>query len=192
MLSSAGGFLATSTITLAPKYGPSAITSYAVGSALSAVGVSVLQVFTAYTSAGFELPNIDSTSWSATICFTAATLLLLLTLIFYRVLTEGDSAVRYHDLMDSTYFPASERTRLLESSLEPISQSPLHISASQNHETQFGCNFAIFYAGVVTLVCLFLHLIKLLITHPIPNLGGFSGSHDHDRTDQPFHQSACI
>ncbi|KAF8595515.1 hypothetical protein BDV93DRAFT_514915 [Ceratobasidium sp. AG-I] len=86
LTAAAGGSLQTSTVTLAPRYGPGAIASYMAGSALSAVGVSALQLVTASTSTSIELPNMGSASWSATICFAVSAILLALTLVFYRAM----------------------------------------------------------------------------------------------------------
>ncbi|CAE6439553.1 unnamed protein product [Rhizoctonia solani] len=150
MLAAAGGLLQTATLTLAPAYGPSAITYFMAGSALSAVGVSTLQVFTAHTSNSIDLnlPSVDSPSWSATICYATSTLLVTLALVSFHILTitSPDNSRGYSDL------PISETTRLLDSILE----SPV-LSAQEVHKSQpgdrwrFGCNFAIFYAGIITL-----------------------------------------
>ncbi|KDN40211.1 hypothetical protein RSAG8_08274, partial [Rhizoctonia solani AG-8 WAC10335] len=150
MLAAAGGLLQTATITLAPAYGPSAIAYYMAGSALSAVGVSALQVVTAYTSNTIELPSVDSSSWSAIICYATSTLLVTLALISFHILTitsfEFDNSKGYSDL------PISETTRLLESILDsPILSSQETNKAQPSSRWRFGCNFAIFFAGVITL-----------------------------------------
>ncbi|KAG8697097.1 hypothetical protein FRC08_006736 [Ceratobasidium sp. 394] len=157
LLAAAGGFLQTSTITLAPRYGSGAIASYMAGSALSAVGVSVLQVATAYTSTGITLPDIDSASWSATICFMTSAMVLALTLVSFRALGRENDGFggpgSYKDFDVGT--PPSERTRLLRSRSQLLLRTPRIQTAELEYPaTYFGCSFAIFYAGIVTL-CLF-------------------------------------
>jgi hypothetical protein len=157
LLAVAGGLLQTATISLAPVYGPSAITYYMAGSALSAVGVSALQVFTAYTSDSIELPSIDSPSWSATICYATSTVLVVLSLVSFHLLATNSSDLKSVDSKDYRDLPISERTRLLE----PTFDSPLPVpqktdSAQSFNDWRFGRNFAIFYAGIVTLVRHFL------------------------------------
>ncbi|CAE7169256.1 unnamed protein product [Rhizoctonia solani] len=149
ILAAAGGLLQTATITLAPAYGPSVITYYMAGSALSAVGVSALQVFTAYTSKSIELPSIDSASWSATICYATSTLLVTLALISFHILTATSSEFNTKNYSD---LPISENTRLLESILDsPILSTQETDKAHLSNRWRFGYNFAIFYAGVITL-----------------------------------------
>ncbi|CEL63194.1 Equilibrative nucleoside transporter 1 OS=Rattus norvegicus GN=Slc29a1 PE=2 SV=3 [Rhizoctonia solani AG-1 IB] len=152
LLAVAGGLLQTATISLAPVYGPSAITYYMAGSALSAVGVSALQVFTAYTSDSIELPSIDSPSWSATICYATSTVLVVLSLVSFHLLATNSSDLKSVNSKDYRDLPISERTRLLE----PTFDSPLPVpqktdSAQSFNDRRFGRNFAIFYAGIVTL-----------------------------------------
>ncbi|KAG8736021.1 hypothetical protein FRC10_009871, partial [Ceratobasidium sp. 414] len=153
LLAAAGGFLQTSTITLAPKYGSGAITSYMAGSALSAVGVSLLQVATAYTSTGITLPDIDSASWSATICFMTSAMVLVLTLVLFRALGQEhygfDRPESYKDFGVET--PPSERTRLIRQR----AQTPrIQIAQLESPARYYSCSFAIFYAGIITL-CVF-------------------------------------
>lgn len=154
VLSSTAGFLQTFTIALAPKYGSSAITSYMAGSALCAIGVSALQVFTAYTSTGVERSDLDSASRSAMVCFATAAMASVLTLISFHVLVGGVHDFRCYDHEDSVNQLASERTRLITSNIEPASRSSPNVTTLRNYRTHFRCNFAIFYSGVVTLVCL--------------------------------------
>ncbi|CAE6501631.1 unnamed protein product [Rhizoctonia solani] len=152
MLAAAGGLLQTVTITLAPAYGPSAIAYYMAGSALSAVGVSALQVFTAYTSKTIELPGVDSPAWSATICYATSTLLVTLALIFFHILTVTSSGFKPDNSKDYSGLPISETTRLLEPILDSSILSTQEIHKIQpSNRWRFGCNFAIFYAGVITL-----------------------------------------
>ncbi|CAE6443574.1 unnamed protein product [Rhizoctonia solani] len=191
MLAAAGGLLQTATITFAPVYGPSAITYYMAGSALSAVGVSALQVFTASTSNAIELPSADSSSWSATVCYATAlsavgvsalqvftastsnaielpsadssswsatvcyatsTLLVTLALVSFHLLTITSPEFKLDDYKDCSDLPISETTRLLESVIDSPLPPPLRPSGvGSNNRWRFGCNFAIFYAGVVTL-----------------------------------------
>ncbi|KAG9123265.1 hypothetical protein FRC07_015172 [Ceratobasidium sp. 392] len=157
LLTTAGGFLQTSTITLAPKYGSGAIASYMAGSALSAVGVSVLQVVTAYTSTGITLPDIDSASWSATICFMTSAMILLLTLVLFQAV--GVESYRfnrfdsYKDLGIET--PPSEQTHLLRRRSQSALRTPqTQTTRTNSPTTYYSCNFAIFYVGIITL-CLF-------------------------------------
>ncbi|KAG8762659.1 hypothetical protein FRC12_008932 [Ceratobasidium sp. 428] len=157
LLAAAAGFLQTSTITLAPKYGSGAITSYMAGSALSAVGVSVLQVATAYTSAGITFPDIDSASWSATICFMTSTMILVLTLVSFRALgienSQFDEPKTYKGFEIEE--PPSERTQLLRRRSQSVLRTPQdQITQMGSPSTYDSCNFAIFYAGIITL-CLF-------------------------------------
>lgn len=150
ILASWSGLLQTSIVSFAPQYGTNAITSYMSGNALSAVGVSVLQVFTAYTSTGLELPDIDSASWSAVVCFATAALLCLVTLVSYRVLTEDELEVGCHGFKNADDIPVSEHSRLLGSSFESTFPSPSRIPTSP-HRSNFGINFAAFYSAVITL-----------------------------------------
>ncbi|CAE6406283.1 unnamed protein product [Rhizoctonia solani] len=152
LLAVAGGFLQTATITLAPVYGPSAITYYMAGSALSAVGVSALQVFTAYASKNIELPNIDSPSWSATICYATSTLLVTLSSVTFYVLSTNTSDLKSANSKDYTDLPISESTRLLDSTFDPPLPIPRKNDSTQSfNDWRLGRNFAIFYAGIVTL-----------------------------------------
>ncbi|KAG8686987.1 hypothetical protein FRC11_008015 [Ceratobasidium sp. 423] len=152
MLAAAGGLLQTATITLAPAYGPSAIAYYMAGSALSAVGVSALQVFTAYTSNAIELPGVDSPAWSAAICYATSTLLVTLALISFHTLATAAPGVKSDNSKDFSDLPISESTRLLESALDSPLPSPQQTNRIQScNRWRLGCNFAIFYAGVVTL-----------------------------------------
>lgn len=155
LLASAGGFLQTSTIALAPKYGPTAITAYMAGSALSAVGVSALQVVTAYTSSSIELPDLDSASWSATICFIISAMILVLTLVSYRALKPKEGLARFKSPQDLCIeIPPSERTRLLPPCSQPSPpQMPQNVQI-ESPDTHYSRDFAIFYAGIITL-CLF-------------------------------------
>lgn len=150
VLASSCGLLQTSTVALAPRYGTSSITSYMAGSALSAVGVSVLQVFTAYTSTGLDLPGMGSATWSAVVCFATAALLCLATLVAYRVLIGDELEVGCDDFKDIGDVPVSEHSRLLGSSVEPAFPPPLRAPSSR-HRSAFGLNFAVFYSAVVTL-----------------------------------------
>ncbi|KAH7345654.1 nucleoside transporter-domain-containing protein [Rhizoctonia solani] len=152
MLAAAGGLLQTATITFAPVYGPSAIAYYMAGSALSAVGVSALQVFTASTSNPIELPSVDSSSWSATVCYATSTLLVTLALISFHLLTITSPEFNLDNDKGYSDLPISETTRLLESAINSPLPPPLQPSrAKSDNRWRFGCNFAIFYAGVVTL-----------------------------------------
>ncbi|KAJ1302076.1 hypothetical protein OPQ81_000909 [Rhizoctonia solani] len=152
MLAAAGGLLQTATITLAPIHGSSAITSYMAGNALAAVGVSALQVFTAYTTDTIELPGVDSASWSATICYATSTLLVTLALVSFHLLSSTSPEFKSNNSKGYSDLPISETTRLLESALDSRLSTPQRTNEARSYNRWgFGCSFAIFYAGVVTL-----------------------------------------
>lgn len=153
----AGGFLQTSTITLAPRYGSGAIAAYMAGSALSAVGVSALQLVTASTSISIELPEMGSASWSAAICFATSAMLLVLTLISYRAMVATDREYRSFDDTKDLGSPApilSERTRLLRQPSHTSLLQTRQPTRTEDSRTHYSHSFAVFYAGVVTL-CVF-------------------------------------
>lgn len=155
LTAAASGFLQTSTVTLAPRYGPGAIASYMAGSALSAVGVSVLQLVTASTSTSIELPNMGSASWSATICFAVSAILLVLTLISYRAMVATDRRQEPFDDTKDTCIESpiiSEHTRLLgQPSHLPLPPVP-QLNIMEDPGARYGYDFSVFYAGVITLV----------------------------------------
>ncbi|QRV82020.1 Nucleoside transporter [Ceratobasidium sp. AG-Ba] len=104
------------------------------GSALSAVGISILQVAAAYTSTSITLPGLDSASWNATICFSISALVLVLTLVLYSALRSDD-----HTVLD-------QKKNFKDFDVEEL--------PSEQPRSMYGCNFSVFYTAVVTL-CLF-------------------------------------
>ncbi|KAF8699926.1 Nucleoside transporter, partial [Rhizoctonia solani] len=151
LLAVAGGFLQTATMTLAPVYGPSAITYYMSGCALSAVGVSALQVFAAYTSNNIELPNMDSPSWSATVCYATSVLLVTISLISFHILTTNTPELKLSSSKDYSDLPVSENTRLIECPVDPTTISRKTSATETFTKSGFGRNFAVFFAGIITL-----------------------------------------
>ncbi|QRW23360.1 Nucleoside transporter [Rhizoctonia solani] len=151
LLAVAGGFLQTATMTLAPVYGPSAITYYMSGCALSAVGVSALQVFTAYTSNNIELPNMDSPSWSATVCYATSVLLVTISLISFHILATNTPELKLSSSKDYSGLPVSENTRLIECPVDPTAISRKTRATETFTRSGFGRNFAVFFAGIITL-----------------------------------------
>ncbi|KAF8755373.1 Nucleoside transporter [Rhizoctonia solani] len=147
LLAVAGGFLQTATMTLAPVYGPSAITYYMSGCALSAVGVSALQVFTAYTSNNIELPNMDSPSWSATVCYATSVLLVTISLISFHILATNTPELKLSSSKDYSGLPVSENTRLIECPVDPTAISRKTRATETFTRSGFGRNFAVFFAG---------------------------------------------
>jgi hypothetical protein len=193
LLASTGGFLQTSTITLAPKYGSSAIAAYMSGSALSAVGVSALQVATAYTSTGIELPDMDSASWSATICFMVSATITVLTLVSYRALKSYDHD--FNPLISSVdlsvEIPPSERTHLLRQRSQP-SLSQTQNTLLEHDKTHYSCYFSILYAGIVTLVRQYFIIISQSFTHILTLIVPLSGYYGCHRTLGYQDRPSCL